>query len=368
MHRSRTRAPTLLLALLPLAVLLGPTGCGCGSDDLVRVAGGGDLSPCPPIDIVFLMDTSGSMEDEAAALCGAIGQVEADLAARGARVANVTVLGLTQAAGDTDDPAAFACLPNHVAAVYGTAVPGSPPPAVSVLADDEDWGPATAIVAAFHPWVPDALRLVVPISDEGPFDGDPCDDPGDDRDSLEVAIQIANANNVIVSPIAATGSDACTVNLGVALAQGTGGTAFLSIDPAREIAIFVTQLIENACRGTDVETCRGEQLRVFDDSDALDDQFDVFVDDELLFRTPIGGGAGIPCINSIPSGEHVLRIVFVQDVDDPGGLDPDQNGTYGIVLLSGLTFLSGPGVETDRTASEDLFPQGAAHEYVIQVP
>ena len=153
-----------------------------------------------------------------------------------------------------------------------------------------------------------------------------------------------------------------------ALAEGTGGTAFLSIDPATQMATFIAHLVENACRGTEVDTCRGEQLRVFDDSDALDDQFDVFVDGELLFRTPIGGGAGIPCINSIPSGGHDLRIVFVQDVDDPDGLDPDQNGTYGIVLLGGIEFVSGPGVETDVTASEELFPQGSAHDYVIDVP
>ncbi|MHC4732624.1 MAG: hypothetical protein ACYS6Z_18810, partial [Planctomycetota bacterium] len=31
---------------------------------------------CPPVDIVFLMDTSGSMEDEAEALCNAIAGVE----------------------------------------------------------------------------------------------------------------------------------------------------------------------------------------------------------------------------------------------------------------------------------------------------
>ena len=126
--------------------------------------------------------------------------------------------------------------------------------------------------------------------------------------------------------------------------------------------------IENACRGTDDASCPDEQLHVFDDSSALDDQFDVFVDGEFLFRTPVGAGESNPCINTIPSGRHTLRIEFVQDIDDPAGQDPDEDGTYGIVLINGVTFVSGPGIQTDVTADGDLFPQGAAAEYEIDVP
>lgn len=362
------RGVLLSTALLATALGVGGTGCGCGSDELPGpVAPARDLVECLPVDIVFLMDTSSSMDDEATALCDAIGTVQADLSARGANVARVSLFGITEDANeiDSDNPGAFSCLASHVAKTYGTAVPGSPPPAVAFLQDNESWSAASAIVAGEHPWVPGALRLIVPISDEGPFDGDPCDDPGDDRISIEHCIDVAIANEVIVSPITGTGSSACVVALAVELAQGTGGTAFSSIDPANELATFVEQLVENACRGDRVATCEGEQLRVFDDSSELDDQFDVFVDGEFLFRTPIGGGATNPCINDIPSGRHTLRIVFVQDVDDPGGLDPDQDGTYGVVLLNGFQFAKGPGVESAVTASGDLFPQGDFHEYTI---
>lgn len=371
MPRSLVRSSSIGLALLLTMLLLGSPGCGCGSDDIYAVAPKveRDLVECPPIDIVFLLDTSGSMDDEAVALCSAIGQVEDDLEARGADVARVSLFGITEDANeiDSDNPEAFSCLASHVAETYGTNVPGSPPPAVAFLQDNESWSAATAIVAGEHPWIPGTIRLIVPISDEGPFDGDPCDDPGDDRTSIEHSIDVSVANDVIVSPITGTGSSACVVSLAVALAQGTGGTAFSSIDPATELANFVEQLVENACRGDGSSSCEDEQLRVFDDSDALDDQFDVFVDGQFLFRTPIGGGATNPCINDIPPGRHTLRIEFVQDVDDPDGLDPDQNGTYGIVLLGGVIFVDGPGVETDVTASGDLFPQGALHDYTIDV-
>lgn len=368
MQKTGTRVATLSVVLLALPVLVAGGGCGCGDDLVPTPFGVRDLVECPPIDIVFLMDTSGSMEDEAAALCAAIRNVETELLRRGAEVANVTLLGITETAEDTSDPVAFGCITAHVAETYGTAVPGSPPPAIAVLEDDEDWGPATAVVAANHPWVPGALRLIVPISDEGPYDGDPCDDPGDDRDIITHAIDVATTNNVIVSPIAGTGSDACVVNLGIVLAQGTGGTAFRSIDPANEIAGFVVQLIENACRGTGRATCPNEQLRVFDDDNDLDDVFDVFLDGQLLFRTPAPGGSSAPCINDLPSGRHTLRIVFVSDEDDPGGQNPSDSGNYGIVLVNGVTFVDGPGVTGPVTADGELFPPGTFDEYVIDVP
>ena len=116
--------------------------------------------------------------------------------------------------------------------------------------------------------------------------------------------------------------------------------------------------------------CDGaEQIAVFDDSDVLDDQFDVFVDGRLVFRTPVGGGAvNDTCLAGFGPGVHSLRIVFVQDIDDPAGTDPDENGTYGIVLSNGVVFQDGPGVTSPTTATEDLFPPGAADVYSILVP
>ena len=213
------------------------------------------------------------------------------------------------------------------------------------------------------------VDCIHPTSDEGAYDGDPCQDPGDDRSSITHAIAIAQANNVIVSPIAATGSSACVVNLTIALAEGTGGTAFRSVDPQNEIADFVLQLIENACLGTDVSACEGEQLRVFDDRGSLDDEFEVYLDGELLFRTSTTPGTAAPCINNIPPGRHTLRIVFARDIDDPDGNDEDEDGDFGIVLLNGVTFVDGPGVETPVTATgENLWPQGTDRQYTIDVP
>ncbi|MFT4569301.1 MAG: hypothetical protein ACI8TX_000487 [Hyphomicrobiaceae bacterium] len=86
--------------------------------------------------------------------------------------------------------------------------------------DNEDWGNATSILADEFPWTPGALRVIVPISDEGPDNGDSCRDPGDDRDAIENAIVLANENDVTVSPIAADGASDCVVELGQDIAAG----------------------------------------------------------------------------------------------------------------------------------------------------
>ena len=80
---------------------------------------------------------------------------------------------------------------------------------------------------------------VVPSPSKSP-PGDPCDDPGLDRDAIENAIVVANANGVIVSPIAGTGigEELCVATLGQDLAAGTGGTWHQSTDGGLAEEIF----------------------------------------------------------------------------------------------------------------------------------
>lgn len=206
-----------------------------------------DVPPiCPPVDVVFIMDTSGSMTDEAFALCTQITQLVADMAAEGLDV-SATIMGITETRGGP-----FSCLSTDVVALLGSSVPGDPgscdfPDALSSF---ESWGPATAIVAERFDWTPGSQRVIVPISDEGPCNGnlpDGCNDPGDDRESIDNAIAIANQNNAFVSPITGTGSNACVLTLAADLAAGTGGVAFASTDPVADIA--------NAIRGLILHTC-----------------------------------------------------------------------------------------------------------------
>jgi len=182
------------------------------------------------LEVVFIFDTSGSMSDEGAALCGQITMIESQLEALGLDV-EVTILGIS---GQINPP--FDCLEGTVHSVFG------------VLHHMESWGPATATVAEMFPWQTDS-RIIVPLSDEGPFAGNPCFDPGADRDSIDNAIIVANDNNVFVSPIAGTSSGPCTIKLGMELAAGTGGIFFESTDPGFDIAGAIEDLVTQTLCG-----------------------------------------------------------------------------------------------------------------------
>ncbi len=201
---------------------------------------------CPPIDVVFIMDTSGSMADEAAALCNQMTGVVADLALEGIEV-NPVFLGVTETPGRH-----FACLTNDVVTMFGPDVPGDGGACQfpDTFSSRESWGPATAIVAAEFPWTTGSRRIIIPMSDEGSCDGsfpEGCSDPGADRDAITNAMLVARANGVIVAPILGTGADACVLQLAADLAGGTGGVARQTQDPGGDLAGVLFDVIQQFC-------------------------------------------------------------------------------------------------------------------------
>ncbi|MCA9530147.1 MAG: hypothetical protein KC543_08420 [Myxococcales bacterium] len=269
-------------AVLPtaLGLTLGLICTSCGSDRSVEAV----LAQCPPVDLVFAMDTSGSMEDEAAALCTTISGVEQSLRDRGLDEIRTTLLGITETdtvteTGDTGTPD-FSCLTNTVYRVAGgdgthhPQVPGNAPPETTFerrpgefrtvdgaeldpFADEaeEYWAAAAAILADDFDWRPDpamgppTVRLVVTISDESPQSGaDDCFDVDDL--AVDNAIDVAVDNGVIVSTIIGEGSDqdACVRKKGEDLARGTGGTSIFSRDAATDFPPALFDIVVDACR------------------------------------------------------------------------------------------------------------------------
>lgn len=193
-----------------------------------------DPLPCVPqdlpVEIVFVMDTSGSMQDEAEALCNAIEDIILILELNDVQL-NVYLFSISN-----DNPDPFPCLTDSVNDLYG------------VNLHLESWGEAVSVISTDHAFGV-ATRLIIPISDEGPYQGDPCYDPGSDRDITEQAILDANANGVIVSPIIGTpnGQDhiECVLRLAEDMAEGTSGTYFLSVDPKLDLPGAVLDIISN---------------------------------------------------------------------------------------------------------------------------
>jgi acetylornithine deacetylase/succinyl-diaminopimelate desuccinylase-like protein len=204
---------------------------------------------CPLVEVSFIMDTSTSMNDEGAALCSDIEQVVADLEADLIDV-DTELMAIAYVGTGIYD-----CLTEYVMGNYGTTVPGSPPPGNEILGDcpggnqvaSEDWGRATSVVAGNKLWMTDSVRLIVPLSDEGPWCGDPTTDPGVDRDSIVHAIGVSQESSVIVSPVTCSGSSGAMIALAQLLADSTGGDRFASSLPAEDLAEGLKAIIYDAC-------------------------------------------------------------------------------------------------------------------------
>jgi hypothetical protein len=199
-----------------------------------------DCLSCPMVDVVFVLDTSGSIEDEAEVLCEKNQEIIDRLGALGVEVRS-TILGIR------DLPEiGFTCLTGTVVGQFGSTVPGNPG-VCATISGREDWGPATSIVAANFNWTENAVRVIVPIADEGPCDGDPCENPGADKNSIQHAIDIAHANSVRVAPITGNGSNACVVALANEMADETRLFSFASTDPGDDLAEAINDLLLSIC-------------------------------------------------------------------------------------------------------------------------
>ena len=204
---------------------------------------------CPDVELVFVMDTSTSMDGEAAALCSSIAQVVGLLASRGIEV-EPRLLGICNTPGG-----AYSCLDDNVANLLGTVVPGDPPLGLEILGNcpggnevcSEDWGLATAVVAGLYPWAAEgeSLRLIIPLFDEGAWCGDPTTDLDDG--AVLHAQTVAEIAGVVVSPITGSGSSAAVVAHAEQIALATGGVHFRSTDPDADIAQGVVDLVLAAC-------------------------------------------------------------------------------------------------------------------------
>jgi hypothetical protein len=228
----------------------------CDLTDLVSADCNGDGIPdecpvCPPVEVVFIMDTSTSMDDEASALCGDLVTVIARLESAGLEV-SPSLLSICNLPGG-----AYGCLTDRIDLLLGTTVPGAPPAGVETLGACpgglevclEDWGRATAVVAGLYPWRPagESVRLIVPLSDEGPWCGDPVTTL--DTASIDHAVAVARWASVVVSPITGTGSSTAVINLAQTLADSTGGRRFSSSAPTTDIAEGIVEIVLDACRG-----------------------------------------------------------------------------------------------------------------------
>jgi len=150
-----------------------------------------------PVDVVFLVDTSGSMNNEWNDLCNIIGDIVYGLEKEGIDF-NYTIFGL----GSAKD-----CAHN------------------SWAVHSESWGVATAQAAAAYKWREGVVKIIIPVSDECPYKGGRTGN-ADDEAWIQEAIQKCKENNVIAYPMNGDGSSSDVIRYMDELASATGGKRF----------------------------------------------------------------------------------------------------------------------------------------------
>jgi hypothetical protein len=173
------------------------------------------------LDVLIVADTSDSMFDELQALCAGASDLAANLDRRGVTL-NVVVMGVVETRS---------CADVRVTRLLPAAQAAEP----------EDWGVAVADLARHYSWTPGAVRLIIPLSDEGPFQGDPVNTQ--DEQAIADAIQAAQESDVVVSPILGAEFNPAAEPLARQLAQETDGRVFVSKEPATDLMDGVRDLV-----------------------------------------------------------------------------------------------------------------------------
>lgn len=277
------------------------------SDDATDIARGasqdcnGDGIPdecanCPGVEVIFIVDTSQTAQSHA--ICSLINDVLSNLQSAGANVQSriLRILG-------TANPA-FPCVNGAVCELLDHP-PIVGPWVCPPIGNQKDWGMATAGIAANYRWADNSVRVIVPVFLEAPRNGDPCNDPGDDREIISQAIGAATENHVIVSPIALDGAQSCARELAISLSSATGGVTAdfqtaLSVLPA-SIASTISQrcIPHHDCNENGVpDECEADT-----DGDGVIDTCDACPNDPA--KTAAGVcGCGVPDVDT--DGDGIL--------------------------------------------------------------
>ena len=252
---------------------------------------------CPPLEVVFLFDTSNSMWDESTMLCATIANVMATLGTEYDVRHQVLSIAPVEPQGDLSH---FPCLTYHdqlpqdsVQDVFGVTLPlpGSvtlpdlccadlvswPPPNGVSLKRDENWAPAAAITAAADwsakfGWPTGGTRIIVTMSDEGPcfgtvpseYQSDPnqplCHNAPGDVQAADYAVAVANYYGVPIITLAGSPArNPCNVSLAAQVATGTGGTSIVTVSSSN-----LEQDLLTALRNIELADCQEREAECND--------------------------------------------------------------------------------------------------------
>ena len=244
-------------------VLILLAGCGKEADAFEEVL----PTELPPelyvdgsLDIVVLFDTSGSMDDEAKALCNNIEEVIGDIREKeisvryqvwGIVAKEFSIYNEETEESSTDPFCLVSMIPEQIEGFK--------------VGHEEDWGQAIIDVAENYEWKEETTRIIIPISDECPVEGSEpleelvggkiistCNEA--DEAIIPSVWQTAKENEVRIFPISGAQFEeadrvfeiAPVIELMETVAENTGGKVFRSQDAEADIADGLSSLIQFA--------------------------------------------------------------------------------------------------------------------------
>ena len=173
-------------------------------------------------EVLFLMDTSGSMGDEFTMLCGKIEDIVQGLKDKGINL-EYKILGIT----------------GNWYCTTGTVSGSVENPTVN---HSEDWGPAVEDVANQYPWKEGYARIAIPMSDEGAENGGGSWG-SDDTAAIERAKNAAKDNGVGVIPVVCSGYSQGHLDGATELADYCWGSVFKSTSDVQGFVDGITNAI-----------------------------------------------------------------------------------------------------------------------------
>lgn len=169
------------------------------------------------VDLVFVVDTTGSMRDAWVDLCDTMTYIPDKLKDMGVEV-EYTIYAL-----DSCSESYHSCIHKKIVPVSGDG-----------NYECESWGDGVEDRAKNHPWRPNAKRIIFPVADEGPHGG--CEHTGGDQAAVDRAIQAAKDNDVAVYGLWCN-NDPCSLGSGkdnidfmIEISSATGGSAYYFAD------------------------------------------------------------------------------------------------------------------------------------------
>lgn len=270
------------------------------------------------LELVFVIDNAAAMKDHAEAFCKALPDILEGLGDLGLTVRRqVFDITLARSGGPQS-----AC----ATAVVQTSWPTD-------IDSVSDWGEAVAAVAENYAWRDGSTRVIVPVTNVGPEDGNPTADPGPDRDAVAAAIAAAVKAAAAVSPLMMPPADSMNffANLILAgdLAAVTGGEVMQWTDANLDVAGVVQDVQAQHGCSPDVDEVKpgivaGTQEEVCLTGQHLWPGTRVMVDGREATDASSSPGAGLFCFRLPPGtapGQHSV------DLDRPGAPPNPDAGT-----------------------------------------